>query len=487
MEPRFRLVFTGRLIQGVEPEQAIAALNERFQVREPTARQMIRGGGRHVLKHDLGLERARRYRAALGEIGLVTELEPQGPEGEPALDTNLSIQVPVYAVASDPGPAGPGAPEPVPGSTPCPKCGAVAVSPVTGVCDACGVVAERYLARLAEEGRGVRDAGGGSGPQLPHPPSPVDPDPLGAETDDALCDPCSVAAGRGWGWIGDAWSQFRGQPWTWVGALLLFMLVSMALGLVPLVGGLALGILGPMLSGGLMIGAHTQRGGGRFEIAHLLAGFSRNPGGLALVGAAYLGLSLLLGLLIVLALATGVSLLAPDLSALELATEPMDPGALGSLGPLSRSGPGSAPTLGRLAGAGGLEGGHQVALAVADQVRAAHGLERLAQQRPVLRVVVAQEGLVQAPLAPLAHHRHRSARRSTRFSGLRPVWYMAEAVAMGVGRKAWTWSGRKPLRLSQSARSSMSSSRGPGVGGDEVGDQVLLLARLPRVACRTGP
>jgi hypothetical protein len=335
MEPRFRLVFTGRLIQGVEPEQAIAALNERFQVREPTARQMIRGGGRHVLKHDLGLERARRYRAALGEFGLVTELEPQGPEGEPALDTNLSIQVPVYAVASDPGPAGPGAPEPIPGSTPCPKCGAVAVSPVTGVCDACGVVAERYLARLAEEGRGVRDAGGGSGPQRPHPPSPVDPDPPGAETDDALCDPCSVAAGRGWGWIGDAWSQFRGQPWTWVGALLLFLLVSMALGLVPLVGGLALGILGPMLSGGLMIGAHTQRGGGRFEIAHLLAGFSRNPGGLALVGAAYLGLSLLLGLVIVLALATGVSLLAPDLSALELATEPMDPGALGSLGPLT--------------------------------------------------------------------------------------------------------------------------------------------------------
>ncbi len=43
-----------------------------------------------------------------------------------------------------------------------------------------------------------------------------------------------------------------------------------------------------------------------------------------------------------------------------------------------------------------LEGRDQVVLAVTDQVRPAHGLERIAQQRPVVRVVVAQEGLVQA-------------------------------------------------------------------------------------------
>ncbi|MGE5152918.1 MAG: hypothetical protein ACM3ST_02780, partial [Bdellovibrio bacteriovorus] len=279
MEPRYRLVFTGHLIQGVEPEQAIAALSERFQVREPTARHMIRGGGRHVLKHDLGLERARRYRATLEGMGLVTELEPEWPEGGPALPSDLSIQAPVSAVVRPPGSAGPGgheAPAAIPGATPCPKCGAVAVSPVTGVCDACGVVAERYLARLAEEGPRGRDAGGGSGPGRAHPLPPTDSDPPGTEAEEALCDPGSVATGRGWGWIGEAWSQFKGQPWAWMGALLLFVLVSTVLGLVPVLGGLALGVLGPMLTGGLMIGAHTQWRGGRFEIAHLLAGFSRN-------------------------------------------------------------------------------------------------------------------------------------------------------------------------------------------------------------------
>src|SRR5690606_16920598 len=39
-----------------------------------------------------------------------------------------------------------------------------------------------------------------------------------------------------------------------------------------------------------------------------------------------------------------------------------------------------------------LEGGDQVVLAVADQVGPAHAFQRLAQQRPVVGVVVAQEG-----------------------------------------------------------------------------------------------
>src|SRR5256885_2371287 len=55
----------------------------------------------------------------------------------------------------------------------------------------------------------------------------------------------------------------------------------------------------------------------------------------------------------------------------------------------------------------GLEGGDQVLLAVADEVGTAHGLQGLAQQRPVVRVVVAQEGLVQAPALFTAHDVHR--------------------------------------------------------------------------------
>lgn len=327
MEPRYRLVFAGRLVQGTDPEQAIAALVQRFRVREARAREMIRGGGRQVLKHDLDLVRARRYGATLEAVGIATVLEPQGPDGDSALAADLSIQAPFSTTVPEPAP--------MPGSTPCPKCRAVAVSPVTGVCDACGVVAERYLARLAAEGRAVPGAGASPGPSRPHPALPADPvDGQDGAAGDALCDPYPVPAARGWGWLGDAWSQLRAQPWVWIGALVLFLLVSMAVGLLPVIGGLALGILGPMLTGGLMIGAHAQWGGGRFAIAHLFAGFSQHPGGLALLGLAYLGLSLLLGLAVALALFAGVETLAPEPSVLDLGQDPLAPGMTAPMAPL---------------------------------------------------------------------------------------------------------------------------------------------------------
>lgn len=71
--------------------------------------------------------------------------------------------------------------------------------------------------------------------------------------------------------------------------------------------------------------------------------------------------------------------------------------------------------------------------AIADQVGPAHGLERLAQQRPVVGIVVAQKAL--------CRRRRRSPRTMSTFSLPRPtlrsgfllLWYMAVAVAIGLG------------------------------------------------------
>src|SRR4051812_29704908 len=49
-----------------------------------------------------------------------------------------------------------------------------------------------------------------------------------------------------------------------------------------------------------------------------------------------------------------------------------------------------------------LKSRHEMALAVADQVGAAHAVQRFTQQRPVLGVVIAQKRLVQAALASAA-------------------------------------------------------------------------------------
>jgi hypothetical protein len=156
MELRYRVVYTGDLVPGADAENVITGLGERCGLSDSKARALIRGS-RRGLKHDLTLERARRYRATLERIGLAIEIVPEGPG--PRESSFLSLDT-TADHGTDPDMAPPprrrGAPEA--GSTPCPKCGTVAVSPVTGVCDACGVVAERYLARRADE-LGSADAG----------------------------------------------------------------------------------------------------------------------------------------------------------------------------------------------------------------------------------------------------------------------------------------------------------------------------------------
>ena len=165
--------------------------------------------------------------------------------------------------------------------------------------------AERYRNELASVGLEVdieaQAPSGASGPSLAKPAasdsrasSPIDLD----AASDRLGEPNAVEAGRGWGWIQDAWGLFKQAPWAWIGALLLFYLIVIVVSLVPLIGGLATTILGPMFTAGLMLGAQAQDRGEGFGVGQLFAGFSVRPGPLALVGVVYLGLALLIGLVI---------------------------------------------------------------------------------------------------------------------------------------------------------------------------------------------
>ena len=120
-------------------------------------------------------------------------------------------------------------------------------------------------------------------------------------------------------------------------------------------------------------------------------------------------------------------------------------------------------------------------LAVADQVGAAHALQRLAQQRPVVGVVVAQERLVQAPRFSPRTMSTVSLSRVTLRSGFLPVWYIAVAVAIGQGKKVCTWSARKPFFLSHSARFIMSSSLVPGCAAMKYGIRYCFLPASCRV------
>ncbi len=313
MDTRYRIVFSGELVPGEPARKIIEAFATRFRVREETAQDIILGGARTVLKRNLNESRAQRYSTALKEVGLLVVLEPQGldpgsefrVEQAPSIDLRhtesmFSQSDPVSEVAvAKARPAG---------ATRCPKCGAEAVAPLTGVCQACGVVAERYIAR--QNGRPT-----GSAPDDPYAPPAADlTPPLPDNRSEHLYPPRAVAAGRGWGWITAAWRLFKDNPLTWVGAIVLYLLIITALGFIPFVGGLITAILGPMFTGGLIIGAHHQHFGGRFELKHLFAGFSHKSGPLALVGVAYLGFTTLIGLVVVLGLVAVFALAGPGWS-----------------------------------------------------------------------------------------------------------------------------------------------------------------------------
>ena len=98
----------------------------------------------------------------------------------------------------------------------------------------------------------------------------------------------TVPAGRGWAWFTDAWALFREQPGTWVLIIVVFAVVSIVIGIVPILGNLAGYVLGPIFAGGLMLGCHELARGGELRLGHLFAGFQDQLGRLAILGVAYL-------------------------------------------------------------------------------------------------------------------------------------------------------------------------------------------------------
>ncbi|WP_295412950.1 BPSS1780 family membrane protein, partial [uncultured Thiodictyon sp.] len=242
---------------GLAAEQIVTAFAERCRMTQQRARELILGGRRSVFKCGLDAIEAQRYAGELREIGLVVELEPEGRMS--AAGQSLEIDLDRTVVLA--------------------KRPAVPDNP--------------YAPPTADLRAPANDWGG-----------------------EGLHPPRSVSAGRGWGWIAEAWDLFTDRPWAWIGATLVYFAISFVLNFVPFVGGLAMVVLGPIFTGGLMIGAHTQHQGGGFTVKQLFAGFEREPGALALIGAGNFGFALLIGLFVGLGVVLVAASAGPDLTAM---------------------------------------------------------------------------------------------------------------------------------------------------------------------------
>ena len=118
----------------------------------------------------------------------------------------------------------------------------------------------------------------------------------------------TVPAGRGASWIGDAWGLFRRAPGAWIAVVIVLFVIFFVANFIPIVGPLAVMVLFPVFTGGLMIGCRELEEDRPFEFNHLFAGFRGHFGTLAAVGALYLGGYIVVMLIVM--LVTGASMFA---------------------------------------------------------------------------------------------------------------------------------------------------------------------------------
>jgi uncharacterized membrane protein len=117
-----------------------------------------------------------------------------------------------------------------------------------------------------------------------------------------------VPARRGLGWLAGGWSIFRGRPLVWMGMGAGWIVITLGLVMVPIVGGIAANVLQPVFFASFALAARKQEQGGAVEMSDLFSGFRR-----PLMPLANLGAILLLAELAIFALLALLGL--PGLSA----------------------------------------------------------------------------------------------------------------------------------------------------------------------------
>jgi uncharacterized membrane protein len=115
-------------------------------------------------------------------------------------------------------------------------------------------------------------------------------------------------AGRGAGWIGDAWRLLKAQPGMWIIAMLVIMAAYIVLSMIPLVN-IFTQLLGPFVTAGIALCADEQRRTGTFEVKTLMGGFSKAP--VSLLAVAGVTLLCFIVLFVVVLVIVGFDVLKP--------------------------------------------------------------------------------------------------------------------------------------------------------------------------------
>jgi ribosomal protein L7/L12 len=252
---KYHVRFTGRLQSGLSQEDVVKNLEKLTNLGREKAESLLSSEKPLVLKKDVDLETAEKYRKVFEKAGMMIQVVPAG----------TTQQIPPVPEKMKPVPSSVQPPQnPPPHAAP----GAV---PEEGK----NVVENPYAAPKADL-KVPRENKKGMW----------------------LDEPRKVPALHGWYWLQSAVSMFVEQPWIWMGMGLIIFVSTLILSLVPFAGPFCSFMLMVVLNGGLMLAAQAQIEGKKVTIGHIFQGFNESPGQLLLVGLFYLLFFFAFGILI---------------------------------------------------------------------------------------------------------------------------------------------------------------------------------------------
>jgi hypothetical protein len=236
MSDTYKAVFTGKLLLNTKAETAIKALVAGFGLSDKQAAGLVNAKRPVVVKKGINQQQCQALCKRLNQIGLQAQVVAEGT-------------APTAKAA--------GSPPPPPGKT---------------------APAETAQPKQAAQTPPAAP------PENPYATPEADLTPAVSSVTH-INEPRKVEARQGYRWLVSAFAMLKQHPWAWMGAVAAMYAIIGVVSIVPLIGSFAGYFLGPIFSGGLMIGAHEQEEGGDFRFEHLWAGFNANRNQLLLLGA----------------------------------------------------------------------------------------------------------------------------------------------------------------------------------------------------------
>ena len=299
MSTKYNIVYSG-LQDNITAETFVSRFCKTFGISQAKAEQIAASSSDVTIKKNVPGDKAAKYIKALEACGAIAYLKEQEKPQELQAE---QTQPPGSGLSLEPIESEQAPQETARQTAVCPKCGSSNIK--DDECLDCGIYISKYKANLEhtpEPESITAKPQQEAVKQDSEPTRQMDTNPYATpqaelidSADEGEPQPEKVPVGSATAWLGRSYWHFKQNPFAWIGAIVIFIIISMGLSLVPFIGGLALNLLSPVIMAGIFIGAQEQDNGGDFRVGHLFAGFSQNFGTLVMVGVFYLLFIILIG------------------------------------------------------------------------------------------------------------------------------------------------------------------------------------------------